>query len=171
MAAAQKNRKFGLKFMIFLVLAPLVGFPLAGLLIDEMPLGEALIIGVGVSLVMLIFNLFAQRRSRAPTWEGRVVNKYSKRRSRHRDDAGTYMEYTVVITTDGGKKRTIVEEGGRRYMYDYLSPGDRVRYHPVFDTYEKYDKSRDRVIYCNVCTMMNSINNDRCKRCNSLLFK
>lgn len=37
--------------------------------------------------------------------------------------------------------------------------------------YEKYDKSKDRIIYCNVCSMMNPIQNDRCKRCNNLLFK
>jgi uncharacterized paraquat-inducible protein A len=56
-------------------------------------------------------------------------------------------------------------------MFDYLSVGDRVRYHPTFGTYEKYDKSKDRIIYCNICRMMNPIKNDRCKRCNNLLFK
>lgn len=56
-------------------------------------------------------------------------------------------------------------------MYDYLSVGDRVRYHPAFETYEKYDKSKDKIIYCNVCRMMNPVANDRCKRCDNLLFK
>jgi hypothetical protein len=41
----------------------------------------------------------------------------------------------------------------------------------MFGTYEKYDKSKDRIIYRNVCTTMNPIQNDRCKRCNNLLFK
>ncbi len=49
--------------------------------------------------------------------------------------------------------------------------GDRVRYHPRFGAYEKYDKSKDRIIYCIVCDEMNPIQNDRCKKCNNLLFK
>ena len=56
-------------------------------------------------------------------------------------------------------------------MYDYFKVGDRVRYHPAFATYEKFDKSRDSIIYCNVCSMMNPVSNDRCERCANLLFK
>ena len=108
-------------------------------------------------------------------WEGVVVNKYSKERSENRggedDNWVTYTEYTTVINTDMGKKKTIVERDSRRKMYDYLSVGDRVRFHPRFGTYEKYDKSKDSIIYCNVCTVMNPIQNDRCERCKNLLFK
>jgi hypothetical protein len=75
-------------------------------------------------------------------WEGVVVNKYSKEKYKHRDEPETYTEFTVVIQIDTGKKKTIVEIGSRRKMYDYLSVGDRVRYHPKFDSYEKYDKSK-----------------------------
>lgn len=108
-------------------------------------------------------------------WEGVVVDKSSKKRSKResKDDSTytTYTEYTTVISTKGGKKKTIVEVDSRRDMYDYLSVGDRVRYHPAFGTYEKYDKSKDRIIFCNVCSMQSPIHNDRCKRCNNLLFK
>jgi hypothetical protein len=55
-------------------------------------------------------------------------------------------------------------------MYDYLDIGDRVRYHPALETYEKYDKSKDEVIYCNVCRRGTRFN-DRCERCKNLLFK
>ena len=34
-----------------------IGFILAGLLIDEMPLNEAIIIGVGLGVLMLVINL------------------------------------------------------------------------------------------------------------------
>lgn len=161
--------------MWILVFVPLIGFPIAGLLIDEMPFGESLVIGVGIAIVMLIVNLLALRRTKQPMWEGVVVNQYSKEKSEHRggedDNYRTYTEYNTVINTDAGKKKTIVEKGSGRHMYDYLSVGDRVRFHPKFGTYEKYDKSKDRIIYCNVCSMMNPIQNDRCKRCNNLLFK
>jgi len=83
----------------------------------------------------------------------------------------TYTESITVIKTDAGKEKRIIERDSRRDMYDYLATGDRVRYHPAFDTYEKYDKFKDRIIYCNVCRMMNPISNHRCKRCENLLFK
>ncbi|NLI54378.1 MAG: zinc ribbon domain-containing protein [Clostridiales bacterium] len=175
LAAAQKNKKFSIGCMWILVFVPLIGFPVAGLLMDDFPFGESIIIGMGIALVMLVFNLLALRRTKQPMWEGVVVNKYSKEKSEHRggedDNYRTYTEYTTIINTDAGKKKTIVEKGSGRDMYDYLSVGDRVRFHPRFGTYEKYDKSKDRIIYCNVCSMMNPIQNDRCKRCNNLLFK
>jgi len=169
--AARSNRKSSILFMWILVIVPLIGFPIAGLLMDDFPFGESLVIGTGIALVMLIINLLALRRAKKPMWEGVVTNKFKKEKYEDRDDSSrTYTEYTVAITTDAGKKKTIVERRSRA-MYDYLSVGDRVRYHPKFGTYEKYDKSKDRIIYCNVCSMMNQIQNDRCKRCNNLLFK
>ncbi len=175
LAAAKGNKKFSIGCMWILTLVPLIGFPVAGLLIDDLPFGEAVIIGVGIAVVMLIFNLIALSRTKKPMWEGVVVNKYSKEKSEHRggedDNHRTYTEYTTIINTDEGKKKTIVERDSGRHMYDYLSVGERVRFHPTFGTYEKYDKSKDRYIYCNVCSMMNPIQNDRCKRCNNLLFK
>ena len=175
LAAAQKNKKSSIGCMWILVFVPLIGFLAAGLLMDDFPFGEALVIGVGIALVMLVVNLLALRKTKQPMWEGVVVNKYSKEKSEHRggedDNWRTYTEYTTIINTDAGKKKTIVEKDSGRHMYDYLSVGDRVRFHPRFGTYEKYDKSKDRIIYCNVCSMMNPIQNDRCKRCNNLLFK
>ena len=172
LAAAQKNKKSSIGCMWILVFVPLIGFPIAGLLMDDFPFGESAVIGVGIALVMLIINVFALRRAKLPMWEGIVTNKFSKEKYEHKDDASkTYTEYTVAITTDAGKKKTIVEKDSRRDMYDYLDVGDKVRFHPKFGTYEKYDKSKDRIIYCNVCSMMNPIQNDRCKRCNNLLFK
>ena len=175
LAAAQKNKKSSIGCMWILVFVPLIGFPIAGLLMDDFPFGESLVIGVGIALVMLVVNLLGLRRTKQPMWEGVVVNKYSKEKSEHRggedDNWRTYTEYNTIINTDAGKKKTIVEKDSGRHMYDYLSVGDRVRFHPRFGTYEKYDKSKDRIIYCNVCSMINPIQNDRCKRCNNLLFK
>lgn len=172
--AARKNKKFAIGCAwIFMLLFP-IGFLLAGLFIDEMPLNEAIIIGVGLGVIMLIINLASIKRMKRPIWEGVVTEKFQKERREHnRDDDNMtyYTEFTVIIRTDAGKKKRIVEKDSGRHMYDYLTVGDRVRYHPVFGTYEKYDKSKDRVIYCNVCCMMNPISNDRCKRCNNLLFK
>lgn len=174
LAAAAKNKKSSIGCMWIAVLVPLIGFPLAGLSIKEYPLRKSLVIGVCIALVILMVNLFALSRTKRPIWEG-IVNKHSKERSEHRggedDNYRTYTEYTTVITTDAGKKKTIIETDSERHMYDYLSVGDRVRFHPMFGTYEKYYKSKDRIIFCNVCSMMNPIHNGRCKQCNNLLFK
>lgn len=173
--AARKNRKTGIGCLWVLTLVPLIGFPVAGLLVEDLPFTEAVVIGVGIALVMFIVNLFALRRASRPMWEGVVEDKTRKERSERRSSEdssdSTYIEYMTVIRTQDGKKKEIVEKGSRNYMYDYLAVGDRVRYHPAFGTYEKYDKSKDRIIYCNVCSMMNPIKNDRCKRCDNLLFK
>ncbi len=177
LATAKSNRKSSIGCMWILVFVPLIGFPIAGLLMEDFPLGEAVVIGVGVALVMLIVNLFGLRRAKKPIWEGIVINKFSKERRHHHrtgdesDSYTTYTEYTTVIRTNMGKEKKIIERDSQRHMYDYLAVEDRVRYHPIFDTYEKYDKSKDRIIYCNVCRMMNPIGNDRCKRCNNLLFR
>jgi hypothetical protein len=76
----------------------------------------------------------------------------------------------VVIKGVDGKKKYSVERD-LNPMYGYLSIGDRVRFHPMFDSYEKFDKSKDKIIYCNICHMMNPIANERCERCSNLLFK
>jgi hypothetical protein len=56
--------------MWILVFVPLIGFPIAGLFMDDFPFGESVVIGAGIALVMLIVNLFALRRAKQPMWEG-----------------------------------------------------------------------------------------------------
>ena len=63
LAAAQKNKKSSIGCMWILVFVPLIGFPIAGLLMDDFPFGESLVIGVGIALVMLVVNLLALRRT------------------------------------------------------------------------------------------------------------
>ncbi|NLX90697.1 MAG: zinc-ribbon domain-containing protein [Firmicutes bacterium] len=144
--AARNNKKSAMGFAwIFALLFP-IGFLLAGLFVDEMPLNEAIIIGVGLGVVMLVINLVRVKEMKRPMWEGVVIQKYQKKRQRHGDDtADTYTEYTTVIKTDAGKKKQIIERDSQNHMYNYLAVGDRVRYHPAFQTYEKYDKSKDRI--------------------------
>ncbi len=113
-------------------------------------------------------------------WEGVVVNKYKKEKydrsgSEVADYSKYYTEYTVEIqTTEGKIKKVVNVDRGTAFgliLYDQVSIGDRIRYHPTFNLYEKYDKSKDPHIECAICHMVNPIANDRCKRCNNLLFK
>lgn len=170
----RKQKKSSIKWMfVFALLFP-IGFLLAGLLSDEVPLIEALIIGIGLGLFVLALNMWRLKDMKKPVWEGVVTKKFEKKRYKRDHDDGTstpYTEYIVLIRTEGGKKKKIVEGERDTSMYRYLDIEDRVRYHPALETYEKYDKSKDKVIYCNVCRMLNSIANERCERCESLLFK
>lgn len=170
----KKNRRSAMGWTwVFTLLFP-VGFLIAGLLSDEVPLYEALIIGIGLGLLILAINLWRIAGMKKPVWDGVVMKKVEKKRYKRDNDDGSsqsYMEYIVLIRTERGKKKRIVERQRGRDMYDYLDVGDRVRYHPALETYEKYDKSKGQVIYCNVCRLRNSIRNERCDRCKNLLFK
>lgn len=172
LAAARQNKKSAIGCAWILALLFPIGFLIAGLFLKEMPLNEAIIIGIGLGVLMSVINLIRIRGMKKPVWEGVVKKKNKKDKSKYdkEDNVTYYTEYTVVIVDIGGKKHRIVNRD-RREMYDYFDVGDRVRYHPAFSTYEKYDKSRDKIIYCNVCSMRNPIENDRCQRCSNLLFK
>lgn len=169
----RKSKKSSLGWALALTLLFPVGFLIAGVVSDEVPLKEALIIGCGLGLCILTINLWRFAGMKRRGWDGAVVKKMEKRRYKRDDDGSSqsYTEYIVLIRTDGGKKKKIVERKRDREMYDYLDIGDRVRYHPALETYEKYDKSKDEAIYCNVCRQRNPISNDRCELCNNLLFK
>ncbi len=155
---------------VFTLLFPVV-FLIAGLFSDEVPLNEGLIIGSGLGLLLLAINLWRISGTNRPAWDGEVIKKLQKKRWKNDKDgtSQSYNEYIVLIRTEAGKKKRIVERQGD--MYDYLDVGDRVRYHPALETYEKFDKSKDTYIYCNICRLRNSIRNDRCDRCKNLLFK
>jgi hypothetical protein len=169
----RKSKKSSLGWALALTLLFPVGFLIAGVVSDEVPLKEALIIGCGLGLCILTINLWRFAGMKRRGWDGAVVKKMEKKRYKRDDDGSSqlYTEYIVLIRTDGGKKKKIVERKRDREMYDYLDIGDRVRYHPALETYEKYDKSKDEAIYCNVCRQRNPISNDRCELCNNLLFK
>lgn len=171
--AAGKNKKSALGCAVFLLLAFPIGFLLAGIFMESMPLDEAMIIGVGLGLLMFVISIVRILSMKKNTWEGTVTDKTYKDKTRrdNSDNVTYYREYKVSLLTTQGKKKSIIEQDARRPMYDYLQVGDRVKYHPAFGTYEKYDKSRDRIIYCNICARENPMENERCTRCHNYLFK
>lgn len=166
MAARQRKsaQVFG---VIFGILFP-VGFAAAGIFIKEVPLKLALIVGVGLGLLMAIIAFFRLRSLNKPVWEGSVVDKTAKEHTDKKDK--THTDYTVVFKGIGGGKRYLRLRDDPAH-YDYFAIGDKVRYYPVFGTYEKRDKSGDEIIFCNVCSAQNSMSASACTRCKSPLFK
>ena len=165
----KKLKMYG-KLILAVMILPSIIFPVASLIMDDYPMKDALYMGIGLSVILTLFYLAFRRRLRKPIWEGQVIKKDMDYRQRHKDSDSTVAVYTTVIMRDSGKKETLTEwESG--FWYSYFSAGDRIRYYPALESYEKYDKSRERVIYCNVCLTMNPIHSDRCKQCNKPLFK
>ena len=58
-----------------------------------------------------------------------------------------------------------------RTVFDYFQVGDRVRHHAGLNSYEKYDKSHDSIIFCNACATLCQISDDVCWRCKCPLLK
>jgi len=107
---------------------------------------------------------------RGQIWEGVITEKYQKEKSEEGDSGNDGIDYVLVAKKNNGKTHSMIYHN-RPEMYDYFQIGDRVRYHVGLSTYEKYDKSKDRIIFCNVCSAENPISNDRCEVCNKPLFK
>lgn len=170
---AGKNKRNAWIFTIILTIFFPAGFTIAGILMDDMPLNEAVIIGTGLGVLMLIIGIVRISRMKFGVWEGVVIDKHKKQKiDNSQDDSIVRYKtvYTIVVTQDSGKKHTL------RYvnnpaMYNYFNVGDKIRCHLPFGTYEKFDKSRDSSIYCNICGTVNDIAKDNCKYCRLPLFK
>ena len=172
-ARAEKNKRAAKGFTIFLTVVFPIGFALAGIFVDDMPFGEALIIGIGLGLLMLVIGLVRMSRMKSGTWDGTVTDKKKQQKTDHSQDDSTVRYktvYTLVVTEESGKKHRL-RYTDNSAMYNYFNVGDRIRCHMAFGTYEKFDKSRDTVIFCNICATLNDLVNDRCKSCRLPLFK
>ncbi|WP_050741817.1 hypothetical protein [Acetobacterium bakii] len=168
-AAAKEKYKSGISYLWALVVIFPFGFLLAGLFFETMLLAAGLIIGAVLGLLMVGLNWFYIKNKRKQIWEGVITEKYQQEKPDDDSDQDD-MDYVLVVEKTNGKKHHMIYHN-RREMYDYFQIGDRLRYHVGLSTYEKYDKSKDHIIYCNVCSTENPISNDRCDHCNNLLFK
>lgn len=80
-----------------------------------------------------------------------------------------YLEYKVIIQSEEGKNMKLQQK--RMTPYQYYKVGDRVRHHGGLNSYEKYDKSNDSIIFCAACATLNQMEDDKCHRCNCPLLK
>jgi hypothetical protein len=159
-------------FAVILAAAAVAGFYIYGETSREMANPEALYIGLGIGgmfLAIAAWQIIARQSSK--TWDGVVVDKKIGRKKRRRDDEDDWRTtYTVVIRSDGGETHTLAAEDDDT-LYNYYRIGDRVRHHKGLNSFEKYDKSRNTVIFCNACASLNDIRSDRCFRCQCPLLK
>lgn len=164
-------------FSVILAVAAVIGFYIAGELGSEMDNPESLYIGFGIGGMFLLIALFQIiGRKRSKTWDGTVEDKKVKKRTeRHNygnDDYRyeDYLEYSVIIRGDHGKQHVIRTKNDDT-LFNYYRIGDRVRHHAGLNSFEKYDKSGDNIIFCNACATLCDINDDYCFRCKCPLLK
>ena len=172
--ALQKNKKAGNILAVFLIPLPLLGFVIYSIVTDNMPIAQAFKTGLIVSAVFLVFALLSKlSAARQKPYEAVVTDKQSRTRTHNRDENDRYTEYTTVVQTNDGRKKTIVEtDRSRAFAWNYLEIGDRFRFHPQFAfPYERFEKSTARCLYCVVCQKENPVEADRCKKCGAPLLK
>lgn len=175
----KSTNKWSALFSIILAMAAIIGFYIYGEISSEMDNPEALCIGLGIGgmfILIALFQIFGRKRSK--TWDGTVIDKTIKNK-RRRQNTGSdandyywidYIEYKVIIKSDSGKKYDITAEDDTT-LYNYYEIGDRVRHHGGLNSYEKYDKSKDSIIFCAACGSLNNIEDDYCFRCQCPLLK
>lgn len=173
----KNSKRWSLFFAGVLAVAAVIGFFIYGETSHEMDNPEALFIGLGIGGMFIAIALFQNwGRQTGKTWDGTVIDKKitPKRRKKHTGDNDyywkNYTEYAVVIRDEHGKDHeSTAEDDDTRYNYYQI--GDRVRRHGGLNTYEKYDKSGDSIIFCNACASLCDINDDYCFRCKCPLLK
>jgi hypothetical protein len=174
----KSSNRWAAIFSIILAIAAVVGFTIAGEKSQDMSNPNSFFIGIvigGMFLAIAFFQIMGKRFSK--TWDGVVIDKtiQNKTKRSNRGSDGSYaMErytvYTVHLRSDDSKMHTIRSENNRT-KFDYYQIGDRIRHHGGLRTYEKYDKTRDEVNFCNACSTLNNIQDEYCFRCKCPLLK
>jgi hypothetical protein len=172
------NRYAGI-FAGILAVAAFIGFTVYGETSSEMDNPQAMYIGMGIGGMFLFIALLTTlSRKRSKTWDGVVADKTIKNKRRKQSTGQdrndfywvNYVEYKVIIREDRGKNHELTAEDDDT-RYNYFQLGDRVRHHGKLNSYEKYDKTRDTVSFCNACASLNDIRDEVCFRCKCPLLK
>lgn len=164
-------------FSIAIALIAVVAFYIAGERgVEGMSNPESLYIGFGIGGMFILIALFhIMGRKRSKTWDGKVVKKFSQsimRKVHSGDDTRREkaVEFNVVIQKDSGKSITLTAINDDT-VYNYYEVGDMVRHHGGLNSYEKYDKTKDSIIFCSACATLCDITEDTCHRCKCPLLK
>ena len=175
----KNSNRWSLLFSLIIAIVAVVGFYIYGETSSEMENPQALYIGFGIGgmfILVALFQVLGRKKSR--TWDGTVVDKTVKNKRRRQSTGADendfywveYTEYKVIIRSEQGKKYEITAEDDTT-LYDYYQIGDKIRHHAGLNSYEKYDKSKDSIIFCGACGSLNQIEDDFCHRCKCPLLK
>lgn len=174
----KNSNRWAVIVSLILAVVAIIGFYIAGAVGAEgMNNPQSLYIGFGIGSMFLLIALFQiLGRKNSKTWDGTVEDKKIKKKTKRHDYGNDnvqyedYLEYSVVVRSDQGKRHTI-KSNDSDTLYNYYQIGDRVRHHAGLNSYEKYDKTGDRFIPCNACGTLCDIKEDICFRCKCPLLK
>lgn len=173
----KNSNRWAAIFSMILAVAAVIGFYIYGEVGSEMDNPGSLYIGFGIGgmfLVIALFQILGRKRSK--TWDGTVEDKKIKKKTKRHDYGDDnvqyedYLEYSVMIRSDQGKRHTI-KSNDNDTLYNYYKIGDRVRHHAGLNSLEKYDKTGDKFIPCNACGTLCDISEESCFRCKCPLLK
>ncbi|MDD4777238.1 MAG: hypothetical protein PHV53_03005 [Fermentimonas sp.] len=159
----RNTRKWKFQFSLILAAIAIGGFYLYGAFSDEMDNPEALRIGLVIGAMFLLIGLMSAKSNKKASWDGEVINKKVRRTDK-------YTIYTVYIKSETGKVHEIRSEDDTT-VFNYFQKGDKVRFHGKLNSYEKFDKSGDDIIFCNACAFLHYITEDVCIKCGCPLLK
>lgn len=166
------TKRYALWFSAGLAFAAVLGFTIYGQVSDEMDNPQALGIGLAIGGMFLAIGIFSRKDRRGDaTWDGAVIDKTRRRTTKQTESSwASGIEYTVSIQSDDGIVVHLTAQDDAT-VYDYYKVGDRVRHHRGLNTFEKFDKSGDTIIFCNACSTLNDIREETCWRCSCPLLK
>lgn len=160
-----------------LALAAVIGFYIYGEVSGKMENPAALFLGIAIGCLFLLPSLTAiLRRKKSKTWDGVVVDKTIKEKKRRQYIGNEdyyiekYTEYAVIVRDGRGKTHRLTSENDDA-RYNYFQIGEHVRHHAGLNSYEKYDKSRDPILFCNACGTLCQADDEHCRRCRCPLLK
>ncbi|GET34591.1 hypothetical protein PbJCM13498_34540 [Prolixibacter bellariivorans] len=170
----RNTRNWKFQFSLILAALAIAGFSLYGALSDEMDNPEALQIGMGIGLLFILIGFISGKStSNNRTWDGVVIDKKIKKTTKdigYGDGKAERYVFTVLIKSENGKVHEIRDEDDET-VYNYYKIGDKVRHHGRLNTYEKFDKSGDTIIFCSACAFLHDIHEDVCRNCGCPLLK
>ena len=172
----RSTMKLGFRFALVAAVIAIIGFSIYGETSSDMDNPEAFFVGLAIGGMFLVIALVQRVKGHTSrTWDGQVVDKKIKKKQEKVNFGDEYrMEqvilYTVVIQEQNGKKHKL-QTRNIKTTYDYYRIGDQLRHHKGLNTYEKYDKSHDNIIFCNACGTVNDIEENLCSICHCPLLK
>jgi len=161
----KKNTKnYRYQFAFALAIIAVIGFYLYGAFSNEMDNPEALYVGFvigGMFLLIGVYSVFSLKP--LPSWEGEVVEKKIIKKK-------THTHFVVYFEDVKGKRHERFSEDDAT-VYDYFKIGEKVRFHGKLKSYEKFDKSKDDIIFCNACAFLHEISENICRNCGCPILK
>ena len=125
-------------------------------------------------IVVYLVTMYLSKGNKCTYQEGTItsitVGSASNPETKGMLIGGRIPRYDIRMEETKSKRIRIMDTTNKEFAYTY-KPGMKVRYHEAFDFIEKYDKSKDEVLYCPHCKRKNSLDNTNCFYCNCPLLK